>query len=57
MRTMVVVNHPYEGSFCHALADAAAAGAGGSSQPRPAKAARSSAKAAGRRRGAVMPFR
>ncbi|KQR16614.1 hypothetical protein ASF78_04400 [Cellulomonas sp. Leaf334] len=27
MRTMVVVNHPYEGSFCHALADAAVQGA------------------------------
>ncbi|MDQ0373332.1 NAD(P)H-dependent oxidoreductase [Cellulomonas humilata] len=27
MRTMVIVNHPYEGSFCHALADAAAQGA------------------------------
>lgn len=27
MRTMVVVNHPYEGSFCHALAHAAATGA------------------------------
>ena len=29
MRTMVIVNHPYEGSFCHALADAAAQGHGG----------------------------
>ena len=29
MRTMVIVNHPYEGKLCHALADAAAQGAGG----------------------------
>lgn len=27
MRTTVVVNHPYEGSFCHALAEAAVHGA------------------------------